>query len=332
MAHMAIIGSGIAGLTLANQFKGCTKITVFEKSRGVGGRMATRRATPFSFDHGVQFIKAYNPKFKSFLELMVDQGIIEPWHATFAELDAGHIKSKRIWGDELPHYVGTPAMNALPKYLSKDLHIELNTEVLDIKRKSGKWYLADSSNNDLGIYDWLVLAVPLSQALALLPELRAVESITSLSPMKACYALMLGIEHSFKLPFDVALVKNSCINLISHNSSKPGRDTAQALVIHADNDWSDAHIDTDETWVKARLLEETCKLLNQDFYAASYITLHRWRYANQSKQSGESYYLDSASQLGVCGDWFIQGKVEYAFLSGYQLSQELRKKMVDTSS
>lgn len=332
MAHMAIIGSGIAGLTLANQLKDCTKVTVFEKSRGVGGRLATRRATPYCFDHGAQFIKCHNAKFKSFLELMVEKGIIEPWHATFYELEAGHIKSKRIWGDELPHYVGRPSMNALPKYLSQDLHIELNTEVLDIKRKNGKWQLAYSSNNDLGIYDWLVLAVPLFQALALLPELRQVESITSLSPMKACYALMLGIEHSFELPFDVALVKNSCINLISHNSSKPGRDAAQALVIHADNEWSDVHIDTDDTWVKAQLLEETCKLLNQDLYSSSYIGLHRWRYANQSKQSGESYYLDSASQIGVCGDWFIQGKVESAFLSGYQLSQEIRKKMVVTIS
>ena len=73
---MAIIGSGIAGLTLGNQLKDYTKVTVFEKSRGVGGRLATRRATHYFFDHGAQFIKGHNVKYKSFLELMVEKGII----------------------------------------------------------------------------------------------------------------------------------------------------------------------------------------------------------------------------------------------------------------
>ena len=32
-------------------------VKIFEKSRGVGGRMSTRKESPFIFDHGAQFSK-----------------------------------------------------------------------------------------------------------------------------------------------------------------------------------------------------------------------------------------------------------------------------------
>ena len=43
MESFAIIGSGLAGLTLANLLNKKNKVLVFDKSRGVGGRLATRR-------------------------------------------------------------------------------------------------------------------------------------------------------------------------------------------------------------------------------------------------------------------------------------------------
>ena len=51
--RVAIIGAGMAGLAAARLLReagaGCM---IFDKSRGLGGRMATRRAGDFSFDHG----------------------------------------------------------------------------------------------------------------------------------------------------------------------------------------------------------------------------------------------------------------------------------------
>ena len=64
MQNVAVIGAGITGITLANLLQKKVKLTVFEKSRGVGGRMATRRAEPYQFNHGAQYFKIENKEFK----------------------------------------------------------------------------------------------------------------------------------------------------------------------------------------------------------------------------------------------------------------------------
>ena len=54
--QIAVIGAGIAGLACARELaRADAKVTVFEKSRGLGGRLGTRRQGNFAFDHGAQF-------------------------------------------------------------------------------------------------------------------------------------------------------------------------------------------------------------------------------------------------------------------------------------
>ena len=66
--NIAIIGAGISGLSLANMLKDIANVKVFEKSRGFGGRVATRYSEDFEFDHGAQFftIKTNNLTIKFF--------------------------------------------------------------------------------------------------------------------------------------------------------------------------------------------------------------------------------------------------------------------------
>ena len=59
MLDVAIIGAGVAGLTCAQQLhQAGYKVVVLEKSRGVGGRMATRRIEETYVDHGVRYLGA----------------------------------------------------------------------------------------------------------------------------------------------------------------------------------------------------------------------------------------------------------------------------------
>ena len=58
--HLAIVGAGMAGLSAAREMRRRRPdlmITIYEKSRGFGGRVATRRRDGFVFDHGAQVIK-----------------------------------------------------------------------------------------------------------------------------------------------------------------------------------------------------------------------------------------------------------------------------------
>lgn len=52
MKQIAIIGAGIAGLRAALELVPHHRVTIFEKSPGVGGRVATRRLTSTFINHG----------------------------------------------------------------------------------------------------------------------------------------------------------------------------------------------------------------------------------------------------------------------------------------
>ena len=58
-----IIGAGITGLIAGYHLnKAGREILIVDKSRGVGGRMATRRIGDASFDHGANFLYATDPE------------------------------------------------------------------------------------------------------------------------------------------------------------------------------------------------------------------------------------------------------------------------------
>ncbi|MGI9291496.1 MAG: FAD-dependent oxidoreductase, partial [Gammaproteobacteria bacterium] len=111
MTRIAIIGAGLAGLTLARELKNSTDITVFEKSAGVGGRMATRSAPPYAFDHGAQFFIAKSAAFQEEVAKWLEAGVVDLWQARFREFEGDQVVSGRDWCDDPPHYVGVPGMN-----------------------------------------------------------------------------------------------------------------------------------------------------------------------------------------------------------------------------
>ena len=66
--HVAVIGAGIAGLACAATLaRAGIGVTLFEKSRRPGGRVATRRVEGLSFNHGAQFATAHGPDFAALL-------------------------------------------------------------------------------------------------------------------------------------------------------------------------------------------------------------------------------------------------------------------------
>ncbi len=61
---IAVIGAGMAGITIARKLAQNNKVIIFDKARGIGGRMATRRIGDYHFDHGAQYFTAKNSDFK----------------------------------------------------------------------------------------------------------------------------------------------------------------------------------------------------------------------------------------------------------------------------
>ena len=325
MTQIAVIGAGLSGLVVARELQDDHAVTVFEKSRGVGGRMATRYENGFDFDHGAQFFTARSPDFRQYLRPLIERGIVASWRARFAELERNEIVSRRDWDDDYPHYVGAPRMNTIGKTLAEGLDVRRNTTVSKLERAPGGWRLKDNDGKDLGCFEWVILTMPATQTAALAPDGSRLRTHCASARMRACFALMLGFEAPLSLPWQAALVRGADISWISVNSSKPGRPEPYTLVVHSTNAFADANIDCDVDELVARLLAETGEVLGENLDAAAFCHLQRWRYANVDSQDGADFFVEERDRLAACGDWFNHGRVEAAFTSGFGLAQKLKQ-------
>lgn len=311
---IAIVGAGFAGMTAARELQKNHDVTVFEKARGVSGRLATRYAEPWQFDHGAQHIFAKSDAFVAFVEDLKKQGCVDLWSARFAEIKDNQVQRVAQWGDgKLRHYVGVPGMNAMVQHLAQDCHVRLNTRIQHLSYQDQQWHL-HVEGSGVEKFDWCVLAMPQSQAIEL--ALGVVEIPKELHDikMKACFALMLGFDELPDFGWDAAMVHSPVLSWISVNSSKPQRPAKPAMVIHAKNAWADENIDMPMEEVQAVMLAAVREII-PSLPEPKHMDSQRWLYANVDKQNGKDCFIDDANQFAMIGDWFIQGRVEAAYHS-----------------
>ena len=319
---IAIIGAGISGLTTAINLDKNSDITLFEKSRGAGGRICTRYTDSYNFDHGAQFFTARSPEFKEFLKPLIKLGVIDNWKARLIEVRDNVIINRQQWNNDLPRYVGVPSMSSIGKYLSKNLNIKLDAEV-SIQKSPKGWKVVDYDGEIFGHYDWVISSIPAEQSLKLLPDYFSHYDALKQKKMLGCYSLMLGFDEALDLDWDAAQLTGTDISWIAVNSSKPGRPDDYSLLVHSTNEWAEEHLDDDVDAVKAYLCSQVAEIIGQNVYSAHHIDLHRWRYANIPKQDNNTLFIDSESKLAACGDWCKKGRIEEAFRSGFDLAKKM---------
>jgi len=333
--RIAIVGAGLSGLTLADDLAPYAEIALFEKSRGVSGRMATRYADPYAFDHGTQFFTVRTPEFQAHLAPLLAQGHVAEWTGKVVAMRPGespdgppHIE-ERPWPE--PHYVPTPNMNQLGKLLAKSRNIILNAEVapLTLRNECG-WHLFDKECRALGAFDWVISTAPSVQTARLFAgHLSPTEALPTVR-MLGCFTLMLGFKQPWDRDWIAAKVRagdgeDAPLEWIAANSTKPGRNAKVAsLVAHSRNDWAQTHIEDDPQLTQATLLKHLKALTGIDGNKANYLAMHRWRYALVSQPVAEpaalSPFLDPNLQLASTGDWCSASRVEDAWLQAKKLA------------
>lgn len=318
--RVGIIGAGMAGLTLARAIGDVASVRIFEKSRGVGGRMATRRMDTLSFDHGAQYFTIRDDRFRYSLEAARADGVVEAWNGKVVSLDRNGPSEKPTSGST--RYVGMPSMNALPKALSAGLDIQQECEVGTVGGEPGRWFVNTRDRTE-GPFDWVVTTAPAPQSALILPAGFAHHDKLGAVRMNGCFTLIARLTSSAPIPFAAAHVEDPVINWISLNSSKPGRQEPPCLVVNSDAAWADLHIAMPLEEVKQQMIEAIRRHVNIDPQDAESAVVHRWRYANVERPVGEPYLLDRELQLAACGDWCIAGRVEAAFLSATALADIL---------
>lgn len=324
MTKIAIIGAGLSGLTLAARLSDSATITLYEKARGVGGRMATRRAAPFAFDHGAQFFTIKDDRFYDFLKPLIDAGIVQRWDGRFFEFEGNQVAHQRQWDAEYPHYVGAPSMSAIGKALAEPYDIQLNQKV-HIQKHDDLWQVLNEDAELLGEYDWVICTAPTAQCQMLVPEDCSFYPDLAQTTMLPCFSLMLGFQEPIALSFDCALVREADISWISVNSSKPGRGEAQSILIHSTNLWAQSHIDEDKDKVMDYLIAQSERVTGLSLQSVTHKGLHAWRYANIDKQVTRAPFIDHEEKIAACGDWCLHGRVEAAFLAANNLAKQLKQ-------
>jgi len=320
--NIAIIGAGLSGLTAAHALKDFAKVTLFDKSRGVGGRMSTRYAGEYEFDHGAQYFTARHPRFQNAVERAIEQGVVAPWDGQAFYLKDGAME-RDIGGDR---FVGTPRMNRGAKSLAEGLDITLGARVSSLAKQNGTWTLAFEDGTERGDFDYIICAVPSVQAEALLPaEFSGMDAIKS-TRMDACFALMVGFDAAHDFGWDSLRVNDTVNAWLAVNSAKPGRATAKTtLMVHAAPDWSNTHAEADRKWVQTEMEASASKICGTEIGAAPHRALHRWLYASVPVSPRKAAIYDQGIGLVACGDWCLGGRVEGAYLSGLAAAEAILK-------
>ena len=306
---MAVIGSGMAGLSCATQLKASGfEVQVYEKSYRASGRMSTRNTGGWSADHGAQYFTARDPLFIAELNTWEKAGVVAAWEP--------HLKvfQSNQWTEcssEINRYVGIPGMGSIGQYLAKNLLIEFNQTINLIDRLNGKWLLQSLESGDLQRqFDWLILALPAPQAFALLDSIDPLNQvICTKAVMQGCWTVMVRFTQKPNIEFDAAFVNNEMISWISRNNSKPGRVGQESWTIHANPQWSQENIEM-ESAEATRLILDCAKKLGLDCQHAE-VSSHRWRYASGCIEPAPESSLNTVTKLGL---WAFHYRSDWLWL------------------
>ncbi|MCA9981757.1 MAG: FAD-dependent oxidoreductase, partial [Anaerolineales bacterium] len=328
-----IIGAGMAGLLAAHTLTTAGwQVTVLDKGRGVGGRMANRRlneAGTARADHGAQFFTVRSDRFRHWVDDWLAAGVAAEWTRGFGTHD-GH-----------PRYRGVPGMTAIAKQLAQAL-AELGASVqtgvrvtaVQMSQTPRPHWQAITADQQTIIADALLLTPPVEQTLALLtagqvplpPDAQQALAQVQYDP---CFAVLAELDSPSQIPAPGGVqVQGELISWIADNQQK-GVSAVPTVTIHASPAFTRAHYEDDFTAVADQLLRAAEEAGWLRVAQVKTVQVQRWRYAQPRDLYPERCLVLGAEQglplVAFAGDAFAEARVEGAALSGLAAAAALLK-------
>ncbi|MCP8969880.1 NAD(P)/FAD-dependent oxidoreductase [Ectobacillus ponti] len=315
--RVVIVGGGIAGIMAARTLRECgiTDVAILEKSRSVGGRLATRRIGEGKADHGAQFFTVRTKELQRETEEWLRQGWIQLWYA-----------------DPYPRYRGTEGMNGLVKQLAQGLDIHLHTKVEAIEQtESG--FRVQADNGQEWQAEAVLLTAPAPQATELLGRTGIeVQELDGLA-FNPCFVLLATMKQPTSFPENGHITENvpqGVERLV--DQQKKGVSKLPVVSVYMKGDWSKEHYALDEETAAEKILQLVGPLLGEAVEAAQ---LKRWRYAEATGIVRKPFVSAAAEYpLLIAGDAFLheddpsgRTRFESAFLSGMAAGEELANRL-----
>lgn len=320
MPSVLILGAGLAGLTAARALTTqSVQVTILDKGRGVGGRLATRRLTNGRADHGAPYFTAQTPDFQQQVTDWQTAGVVAEWPLEPA-----------TGGDVLfdqPRYIGRKGMNSLAKHLAGGLDVHTGERVVRLRAVAGGWQ-ADTEAGHTFRADAICCTLPAPQALALLAD-------SGIDPESVGVSALSGIQYQPNITVMAALNKPSAIPApgllrfqsgpvawVADNQQK-GISAGPTLTIQASVDFSRARLEysqSDTLFLGPELISELMDWVGP--WDVDKYEVHRWRYSQATDRYAEPLLAATTpAPLLFGGDGFGMGNVEGAYLSGRALAQ-----------
>ncbi|MDG4648195.1 FAD-dependent oxidoreductase [Roseibacterium sp. SDUM158017] len=306
MTRVLIVGAGLAGIACARRLRAAgIGVTLIDKGRGIGGRMASRRVELGTgrvyFDHGAQYLP--------------DAPEIDAMAAAAPEAVAS-------WdvGDGQTCRVGVPRMSALPGALAAGLDVRQQIRVTGLVH-DGAGFAVET---DGGAYSatHVVLTVPAPQVAALVGAASAVAQAAAAAEMRPCLTLMAAFPRSSPAPFVTRRDAGRPLAWIAQDATKPGRTAAlRTWVAQAGPDWSAARIDMDRARARDAMLGLLCEEIGADPADALHADVQGWRYGLVATPLGHPFVRDGALYAG--GDWCLGARASDAWRSGEAIADDM---------
>lgn len=312
--HTVIVGAGIAGLLVARELhEAGARVLVLEKSRGFGGRMATKRVGEAVFDSGAQYFTVRDPAFAARVMRWETAGVVMPWP-----------------GGDGTRYIVRGGMNALAKHLAEGLAVKREHKVTALGC-SGDYWCIDIEDHGCLRAERLVLTAPVPQALALLKagnfdrlpaSLHAGLAALDYDP---CLALLVTLAGRPRLPAEGVRKDDGVIRWAADNQAKGVSPKVPAVTLHLAPDFSAANYERSESEILELVRAEAEALIGAPIASA---TLHRWKFSHARATFSEPYVWWPEESLGIAGDAFGGPRVEGATLSALALAERIKRELV----
>lgn len=348
LQDVVVVGAGMAGLTCAQRLQAAGyTVSVLEKSRGLGGRLATRRIDGMPVDHGARFVEPKGAMLEALTEHYYHQGLLTLWHPHTYYLDS----TGQLNPDPLapPYYVAPAGLSAIGKALATGLTVHRQQRVTHLDLAADHIWTLTTTRTDNGsplthTARALILALPAPQILPLLEPLRSHPTIAPLAQAlgRVEYAPCLTVIAQY--PPDIAPTEDSRLpcapadpwmieghsdtpffGLSLENGKRPA--TSLNIVLHSSATFAEHWLDAPNLQPAGEaLLAQAGKLVAPWLAQPTRWQVHRWRYARVEKPCPLPFpTVSEPSALVACGDWCGDRQLDTALESGWAAAAALNQ-------
>ena len=321
MIDFCILGSGIAGSTIANLLSKKYSVEVFDKARGPGGRTSNKRfKSNLNFDHGAQYISIESKLFGKFIHKLYKNNIIKIW-------DGNHLDftfKKKI---KTTKYIGVKSNNEPCKFLLKKVKQNYESNISKINRKKDFWEIT-LKNKKKYHSRALIITCPYPQLKKLAKNYLNKKLLNLNIKMEPNITAMIAFKNQKTLNISSIKFNDNILAWASNeNSKKRFKSNTSLWTLQSTLKWSKKNINYSKKNNKILdlLILRFLKLMNLDKNKIIYKKIHGWKYSYNYLKSPSTNYWNKNISLGVCGDWLLGPKVENAWQSANDLYKSVKK-------